>query len=77
VCQLTQIEAISDAEVHLHLHIGPDAGHPNGGDAVQVMQRIGNEWKYAGKYAVDRDQVFPFALALGWYLAVMATTVQR
>lgn len=52
-CQLTQIETISDVEVHLHLHIGPDAGHPNGDDAVQVMQRIGNEWKYAGKYGVD------------------------
>jgi hypothetical protein len=52
-CQITQIDSISGDEVHLHLHIGPDAGHPDGADAVQVMQRIGNEWKYAGKYGVD------------------------
>ena len=51
--QITQKESISDDEVRLHLLVHPYPGHPNSGHDVQVMQKIGNEWKYAGKYGVD------------------------
>jgi hypothetical protein len=35
------------------LRVQPYPGHPNVGNDVQVTQRIGDEWKYAGKYGVD------------------------
>jgi RNA polymerase sigma factor (sigma-70 family) len=50
---ITDKEVISDTEVRLHLRVQPYPGHPNVGNDVQVMQKIGNEWKYAGKYGVD------------------------
>jgi RNA polymerase sigma factor (sigma-70 family) len=51
--EITEKETISDDEVRLHLRVQPYPGHPNVGNDVQVMQRIGKEWKYAGKYGVD------------------------
>jgi RNA polymerase sigma factor (sigma-70 family) len=51
--QLTQKEVISDSEVRLHLLVQPYPGHPRVGNDVQDMQKIGNDWKYAGKYGVD------------------------
>jgi RNA polymerase sigma factor (sigma-70 family) len=52
-CQITQKETVSDDEVRLLLRVQPYPGHPNVGNDLQVMQRIGNEWKYAGKWGVD------------------------
>ncbi len=54
--QLTEKEEISDDEVRLHLLVQPYPGHPNVGNDVQVMQRTGKEWKYAGKFGVDIKQ---------------------
>lgn len=51
--EITQKEAVSDDEVRLHLRVQPYPGHPGVGNDVQVMQKIGDEWKYAGKYGVD------------------------
>ena len=51
--EITRKEIISDDEVHLYLRVQPYPGHPNVGNDVQVMQKIGDEWKYAGKYGVD------------------------
>src|SRR2546421_377979 len=51
--EITRKEIISDGEVRLYLRVQPYPGHPNVGNDVQVMQKIGNEWKYAGKYGVD------------------------
>jgi RNA polymerase sigma factor (sigma-70 family) len=51
--QLAQKEVISDSEVRLHLLVQPYPGHPRVGNDVQDMQKIGSEWKYAGKYGVD------------------------
>ena len=51
--QLTQREVVSDGEVRLLLLVQPFPGHPNVGHDLQVMQRIGNGWKYAGKWGVD------------------------
>jgi hypothetical protein len=51
--QLTQKEVVSDDEVRLLLLVQPRPGHPNVGHDLQVMQKVGNDWKYAGKYGVD------------------------
>ena len=51
--QLAQKQDISEGEVRLLLTVQPYPGHPNVGNDLQVMQKIGNEWKYAGKYGVD------------------------
>ena len=51
--EITRKEIISDDEVRLYLRVQPYPGHPNVGNDVQVMQKIGDEWKYAGKYGVD------------------------
>jgi RNA polymerase sigma factor (sigma-70 family) len=51
--EITQKEVISVDEVRLHLTVQPYPGHPKVGNDVQVMQKIGDEWKYAGKYGVD------------------------
>jgi len=51
--EVTGKDVISDDEVRLHLRVQPYPGHPNVGNDVQVMQKIGNEWRYAGKYGVD------------------------
>ena len=50
---ITSKEIISDTEVRLLLRVQPYPGHPNVGNDIQIMQKIGNEWKYAGKYGVD------------------------
>jgi RNA polymerase sigma factor (sigma-70 family) len=50
---ITDKEVISETEVRLHLRVQPYPGHPNVGNDIQVMQKIGNDWKYAGKYGVD------------------------
>jgi len=50
---ITEKEIVSDDEVHLHLQVQPYPGHPRIGNDVQVLQKIGGEWKYAGKYGVD------------------------
>ncbi len=52
-CQITQKEIITDDEVRLLLLVQPYPGHPKAGNDLQVMQRIGNDWKYAGKWGVD------------------------
>lgn len=51
--EVTGKDIISDNEVRLHLQVQPYPGHPNVGNDVQVMQKIGNEWRYAGKSRVD------------------------
>jgi len=51
--EITRKEIIFDDEVRLYLRVQPYPGHPNVGNDVQVMQKIGDEWKYAGKYGVD------------------------
>jgi RNA polymerase sigma factor (sigma-70 family) len=51
--QLTQEEDVSYEEVRLHLLVQPSPSHPKIGHDVQVIQKTGNEWKYAGKYGVD------------------------
>jgi len=51
--EITRKEIISEDEVRLYLRVQPYPGHPNVGNDVQVMQKIGDEWKYAGKYGVD------------------------
>lgn len=51
--EITDKEVISAKEVRLHLRVQPYPGHPNVGNDVQVMQKIGKDWKYAGKYGVD------------------------
>jgi len=51
--QLAQKEVISDSEVRLLLRVQPYPGHPRVGNDLQDMQKIGSEWKYAGKYGVD------------------------
>jgi hypothetical protein len=51
--EIMEKEVISDDEVRLHLQVQPYPGHPNVGNDVQVMQKIGTEWKYGGKYGVD------------------------
>lgn len=50
---VTDKEVVSDTEVRLHLRVQPYPGHPNVGNDIQVMQKIGDEWRYAGKYGVD------------------------
>lgn len=50
---VTDKEVMSDTEVRLHLRVQPYPGHPNVGNDIQVMQKIGDEWRYAGKYGVD------------------------
>jgi RNA polymerase sigma factor (sigma-70 family) len=51
--EISKKEPTSEDEVRLHLVVQPYPGHPNVGHDVQVMQKIGKEWKYAGKYGVD------------------------
>jgi hypothetical protein len=51
--EITRKEIISEDEVRLYLRVQTYPGHPNVGNDVQVMQKIGDEWKYAGKYGVD------------------------
>lgn len=51
--EITDKEVISETEVRLHLRVQPYPGHPHVGNDVQLMQKIGNAWKYAGKYGVD------------------------
>ena len=51
--EITDKEVISPKEVRLHLRVQPYPGHPHVGNDVQVMQKIGKDWKYAGKYGVD------------------------
>jgi len=51
--QITEKEVRGPDEVLLHLLVQPHPGHPNVGNDVQVMQKIGKDWKYAGKFGVD------------------------
>jgi RNA polymerase sigma factor (sigma-70 family) len=51
--EITRKETISGKEARLHLRVQPYPGHPNVGNDTQVMQKLGDEWKYAGKYGVD------------------------
>jgi hypothetical protein len=51
--QLGEKQEISAIEVRLLLVVQPYPGHPHVGNDLQVMQKIGKEWKYAGKYGVD------------------------
>jgi len=51
--KLTDSEEISDTEIRLHLEVPPFPGHEHIGYDVQVMQKVGNDWRYAGKYGVD------------------------
>ncbi len=51
--EITDNEKVSDKEVRLHLRVQPYPGHPNVGNDIQVMQKIGKDWKYAGKYGVE------------------------
>lgn len=51
--EITEKKIISDDEVRLLLRVQPYPGHPRIGNDLQVMQKIGGEWKYAGKYGVD------------------------
>jgi hypothetical protein len=46
-------QVVSDTEVRLLLEVQPSPKHPKIGHDLQVMQKLGNEWKYAGKFGVD------------------------
>ena len=46
--RITQKEAISDDEVHLHIHATPTADALHSGKVVLKMKKTGNEWKWAG-----------------------------
>jgi RNA polymerase sigma factor (sigma-70 family) len=51
--RLNQRQVISDDEIRLLLLVQPYPGHPHIGNDLQVMRKVGNEWKYAGKWGVD------------------------
>jgi hypothetical protein len=51
--QIAKKEVISDEEVRLHLLVQPYPGHPKIGNDVQVMNKVGSQWRYAGKYGTD------------------------
>jgi RNA polymerase sigma factor (sigma-70 family) len=51
--QISQKQIISDDEVRLLLLVQPYPGHPHVGNDLQVLQKVGDEWKYAGKWGVD------------------------
>jgi len=51
--ELSQKQIISDDEVRLLLLVQPYPGHPNVGNDLQVLRKVGDEWKYAGKWGVD------------------------
>lgn len=51
--EIVEKQDISETEVRLLLRVQPYPGHPNVGNDLQVMHKIGNDWKYAGKYGVD------------------------
>jgi len=46
--QITQREVISASEVHLHVRAAPSAEGLRSGQAIVVMQKVGNDWKQAG-----------------------------
>jgi RNA polymerase sigma factor (sigma-70 family) len=46
--KVTEKEAISGDEVHLHIHATPSAEALHSGKVVLVMKKVGNEWKEAG-----------------------------
>ena len=51
--QISEKQVISDDEVRLLVLVQPHPGHPNVGNDLQVMQKVGDAWKYAGKWGVD------------------------
>ena len=51
--KLGKKDIISDDEVRLLIIVQPYPGHPNVGNDLQVMQKMGDDWKYAGKWGVD------------------------
>lgn len=51
--QVTQKEVMSADEIHLYIHAQPSAEALHAGKDMLVMRRVGNLWKYAGKYGVD------------------------
>jgi RNA polymerase sigma factor (sigma-70 family) len=51
--EIAEKQIISETEVRLLLRVQPYPGHPKVGNDLQVMQKIGSDWKYAGKYGVD------------------------
>jgi RNA polymerase sigma factor (sigma-70 family) len=51
--QISEKQVISDDEVRLLVQVQPYPGHPNVGNDLQVMQKVGDAWKYAGKWGVD------------------------
>jgi RNA polymerase sigma factor (sigma-70 family) len=46
--KITQKEAISQDEVHLHIHATPSGQGLHSGKVIVIMKRIGNEWKQDG-----------------------------
>jgi len=46
--RITQKDAISENEVHLHLTAPPSAAGLRNGSVTVIMKKIGNEWKQAG-----------------------------
>jgi RNA polymerase sigma factor (sigma-70 family) len=46
--KITQKDAVSDDEVHLHIHATPSVDGLHSGHSVIVMKKTGNEWKFAG-----------------------------
>jgi RNA polymerase sigma factor (sigma-70 family) len=46
-------QVMSDTEVRLLLEVQPYEGHPRVGNDLQVMQKVDEQWKYAGKFGVD------------------------
>jgi len=51
--KFAQKEVVSDDEVRLLVRTHPYPGHPNVGNDMQIMRKIGAEWKYGGKFGVD------------------------
>lgn len=46
-------DAVSETEVRLMVEVQPYPGHPNVGNDRQVIRKVGDDWKYAGKWGVD------------------------
>jgi RNA polymerase sigma factor (sigma-70 family) len=46
-------EGVQSDEVRLLIEVQPYPGHPNVGNDLQVMRKVGDDWKYAGKWGVD------------------------
>lgn len=50
---LAEKRVISEDETRLLISVPPYPGHPNTGNDLQVMRKVGRDWRYGGKWGVD------------------------